>query len=116
VLEKILRIKEMKFKLKEVLKNRNKILEGIKNKMFKQEHVEVEARARWSICKECEFLDTKGSDCAMPGTQPCCADCGCSLSIKIRSLASECPKKKWAAYLTEDEELDLIKQLEDEKD
>jgi len=103
-------------KLKTVFENRHKILEGIKNKIFKQEHIEVEAGLRWDICKQCEFLDTKGSDCAMPGTQPCCADCGCSLSIKIRSLASECPKKKWSAYLTDDEELELIKQLQDEKD
>ena len=106
----------MKLNLKKILINRNKILEGIKNKLFKQEHVEKEAKVRWDICKQCEFLDRKGKDCAMPGTQPCCADCGCSLSIKLRSLASECPKGKWPAYLTEDEELKLIKQLEDEKD
>ena len=106
----------MKFKLAEIIKNRNKILEGIKNKVFKQEHVEAEAKIRWDICKECDLLDVKGSDCAMPGTQPCCKDCGCSLSFKIRSLASSCPKDKWPAYLTEDEELNLLKQLEDGED
>lgn len=105
----------MKFKLKEIIKNRNKILEGIKNKVFKQEHVEAEAKIRWNICKQCDLLDTKGSECAMPGTQPCCGDCGCSLSLKLRSLASNCPKDKWPAYLTEDEELDLLKQLEDDE-
>ena len=105
----------MKLSIKQLLKNRHKILEGIKNKVFKKEHVEAEAKLRWEICKQCEFLDKKGSDCAMPGTQPCCADCGCSLSIKLRSLASECPKKKWPAYLTEDEEIKLMQQLEDEE-
>jgi hypothetical protein len=105
----------MKLSIREVLKNRNKILEGIKNKVFKKEHVEAEAKLRWAICKECEYLDTEGNNCAMPGTHPCCADCGCSLSIKLRSLASECPKKKWSAYLTEDEEDKLIKQFEDDE-
>ena len=92
----------MKLSIKQLLKNRHKILEGIKNKVFKKEH-------------ECEYLDTEGNNCAMPGTHPCCADCGCSLSIKLRSLASECPKKKWPAYLTEDEEIKLMQQLEDEE-
>ena len=78
--------------------------------------IEAEAKIRWDVCKQCELLDIKGSECAVPGTQPCCGDCGCSLSIKMRSLASSCPKDKWPAYLTEDEELDLLKQLEDGED
>jgi hypothetical protein len=106
----------MKLSIKEVLKNRHKILEGIKNNVFKKEHVEIEAALRWDICKDCEFLDTKGSKCGVIGTQPCCADCGCSLALKMRSLASECPKKKWSAYLTEDEEVKLIEQLEEDEE
>jgi hypothetical protein len=27
----------------------------------------------------------------MPGTQPCCSDCGCSLGLKLRSPDSSCP-------------------------
>lgn len=88
------------------------IMEGIKNKIFKKEHVEAEAALRWSICKECSFLDTKGSKCMMPGTQPCCSDCGCSLSLKTRALSSECPKGKWPALMTEKEE-ELLRQVID---
>lgn len=49
----------------------------------------------------------------VPGTQPCCnvnlGGCGCSLSLKIRSLSSACPKNKWLAELTQEEE-DLLNQ------
>lgn len=34
------------------------------------------------------------------GTQPCCGECGCSLSLKLRSMDSECPHPdgpKWGA-------------------
>ena len=40
----------------------------------------------------------------MPGTQPCCGECGCSLALKIRSLSSGCPISKWDAMLTDEEE------------
>jgi len=42
----------------------------------------------------------------MKGTQPCCGDCGCSLHLKQRSLASGCPLDHWKPVLTEEEELD----------
>jgi hypothetical protein len=41
----------------------------------------------------------------VPGTQPCCSKCGCSLSLKLRSLSSECPVGKWDAYFTEEQEV-----------
>jgi len=96
-------------------KNSSQIIEGINNKLFKKEHVEAEAALRWSICKECTHLDTEGSKCLMPGTQPCCSDCGCSLAFKTRSLSSECPKGKWQALITEEEE-DLLNDLIQDKD
>jgi hypothetical protein len=40
----------------------------------------------------------------MKGTQPCCGDCGCSLTFKTRSLSSDCPQGKWDALITEEEE------------
>ncbi len=48
------------------------------------------------------MLDNSGLNCAAPGTQPCCADCGCSLGFKLRALSSSCPKGKWDAVLSED--------------
>lgn len=91
----------------EVFKNREKIWEGLRNKMFKKEHVEAVYEERMKTCRGCECYDTTGSGCSIKGTQPCCnkniGGCGCSLSIKARSLGTDCPKKKWLAITTEQE-------------
>jgi len=86
--------------------NRMLILEGIKNKMFKKDAVEAIAKERNEICKKCEFYDTKGDNCYLPGTQPCCGECGCSLALKQRSLSSRCGEGYWEPVLTEAEDLD----------
>lgn len=92
--------------------NANQIAEGIKNKVFKKEHVEAEAALRWAICKECPSLDKEGSECFAPGTQPCCGECGCSLGFKTRSLSSECPLGKWKAVMDEETEAKLNEYLD----
>ncbi len=102
--------------VKKIFQNRNQILEGIKNKLFKKEHVEAIAKDRWQICIKCESLDVKGDKCTMPATQPCCGECGCSLGFKLRSLSSACPSDKWKAVLTEDEEDKLNKSIDDGQD
>jgi len=43
------------------------------------------------ICEKCPLLDNTGFNCLVPGTNPCCSECGCSLSLKLRSLESSCP-------------------------
>lgn len=86
--------------------NRKLILEGITNKVFKKDAVEAIAEERNEICKKCEHYDTKGDSCYLPGTQPCCGACGCSLSLKQRSLASGCDEGYWEPVLTEEEDLD----------
>ena len=48
----------------------------------------------------------------MPGTQPCCSLCGCSLSFKVRALSSDCPAHKWKAVITEKDE-DKLDNLKD---
>jgi hypothetical protein len=45
----------------------------------------------------------------MPGTQPCCNLCGCSLSFKTRSLSSSCPDFRWKALISEEDEDNLDK-------
>jgi hypothetical protein len=62
-------------------------------------------------CKLCPLLDKKGKSCAVPGTQPCCSDCGCSISLKIRSMSSDCPKGRWDAIMTPEMEDKLKKQI-----
>lgn len=90
--------------LKSIWENRAKILEGVRNTILRDELVEDIARMRRNICDQCEYLDTKGKECAVKGTQPCCGDCGCSLTFKTRSLSSDCPQGKWDAIATEEEE------------
>lgn len=94
-----------------IWKSRNQIFEGIKNNIFKKKHVEDIAFFRNEICKVCEFIDFEGSKCAVPGTQPCCSECGCSLKLKTRSLSSDCPKGFWLAEMTAEEEKELLKKL-----
>jgi hypothetical protein len=93
----------------DVFKNADKIAEGIKNNMFKKEHVEAIFTDRYQICAGCSLLDLEGTSCLAPGSQPCCSDCGCSLDFKLRSLSSECPKGHWLTVTSEEEE-ELINQ------
>ena len=67
--------------------NLNLIYEGIKNKVFVRDDVEQIAKIRWNICVNCNLFDTKGTYCAVPGTQPCCADCGCILTRRLKMVA-----------------------------
>lgn len=87
-----------------IWKEKDKILEGIKNKIFKNADVEYIAAERMNICDTCQFINRSGKKCMVPGTQPCCGICGCSLSLKTRSLASDCPEGKWLAVLTPEEQ------------
>ena len=96
----------MKSNLKEIWKNRKQILEGITNSVIRDEFVEDVARVRRELCEQCP---SKGDECVMPGTAPCCNECGCSLAFKTRSLSSECPVGKWNALMTEEQEDELDK-------
>ncbi len=90
--------------LSNIWKNRKQIYEGIKNSVMRDQFVESIADKRMAICTECLEIDLKGSKCALPGTQPCCGNCGCSLAFKTRALSSECPIGEWSALMTETEE------------
>ena len=94
----------------EIWKNRGKIYEGIKNHIFRKQHVEEIAKDRFDVCLNCEFIDNNGDNCAVPGTAPCCSVCGCCLKFLTRSLSSECEKGYWKAVLTEKEE-DSLKEI-----
>ena len=93
-----------------VWQNRKQILEGIKNKIFRSEHVEEIAKGRMDICLACSDIDHDGGECLIPGTQPCCKECGCSLELKTRSLSSKCDSDKWDALINEDDE-EIIEKL-----
>lgn len=74
-----------------------KITKAIFNKLFDRHKSMSEKRL--DVCNNCELIDKKGSKCVVPGTQPCCGVCGCSLSLLTRSFDSECPHpngNKWS--------------------
>jgi hypothetical protein len=92
-------------------KNKKHIFEGIKNNIFKKEHIEKIAAERMAICLSCPSIDKEGSKCLGPGLQPCCGLCGCTLAFKTRDLSSSCGNEEtplWKAILT-DEENDEMK-------
>lgn len=91
-------------KLLNAFKNFDQIKEGVLNTIFTKKEVEIIAEERFKICLNCKHLDNQGDKCFAPGTQPCCSECGCSLQFKTRSLSSNCPKEKWGAWLTEEQE------------
>ena len=103
-------------KLLQIWKNRKQIAEGIKNNVFKQDHIEALAKERDDICRACDQYDVEGTHCEVPGTNPCCGICGCSLAIKTRALASSCPAKpsKWNAVVTEEQEDQINYQIYNE--
>lgn len=101
-----------------IWKNKNQILEGITNSIFKREHVEEIAQQRMQICEQCALYTMHNEGCVVSGTTPCCNEkmggCGCSLSIKTRSLSSSCPLNppKWEAILSQEEEDRLNEKLQ----
>ena len=107
-----------------IWKERDKIFEGIYNNIFKKADVEHIAAKRMEICETCPEIDREGNKCVVPGTSPCCGVCGCSLSLKTRSLSSACDNGRWLAILSEKEEAALdhylahkdMKQSSDETD
>lgn len=73
------------------------------------------AKERLEICNTCPLIDNEGSKCMVPGTKPCCGECGCKLSFKTRSLSSECTHPdgpKWEAVLDQEEEAKLYKNID----
>lgn len=91
-------------KLGKIWENRKQIMEGVKNSIIRDAFVEKVAAERREICNGCIRKDDEGKSCVMPGTQPCCNLCGCSLSFKTRSLSSDCPDLRWHAVISEEDE------------
>lgn len=95
-------------KLKTIWTNRKQIFEGVTNSLIRDEYVEDVSKLRMEICNDCS---SKGDECVVIGTQPCCNECGCSLAFKTRALSTECPLGKWKALMSEEEE-DKLDNLE----
>jgi len=93
--------------IRKIWNNRKAIIEGVWNNLFKKNYVEKIAAERNAICQNCYDYDILGTNCEVPGTQPCCGLCGCSLKFKLRSLSSDCGNEdnpKWRAVLSQEDE------------
>lgn len=77
-------------KIKIIWKNKWHIIQGMWYNVFKKAYIEKIAAERLEICAYCPDIDLDGVKCMMPGTQPCCGKCGCSLDYKVRDLTSSC--------------------------
>lgn len=77
-----------------VWKNKWHILRGLWNTAFKTQSIEKISADRLAICAYCPDIDLEGESCLVPGTQPCCKFCGCSLHLKTRDLTSGCGNEK----------------------
>lgn len=101
-------------------KNKGQILEGIVNKVFKNDDIEEIAAERLAICQSnlCGYYDPDGSSerAVMKGS-PSCAGCGCALSLKTRCLSCVChlhdeqQHPLWTAVLSQAEETLLRERL-----
>ena len=94
-----------------IWKEKGKILEGIRNNIFRNADVEHIAAERMSICETCPSMDTTGKTCMVPGTQPCCGLCGCSLALKTRALSAACDAGKWLAIVSPEEQIIIDRHL-----
>ncbi len=94
------------------------ILEGVWNSIFIKEGIEKIAKEREDICRNHCLLnsDTQKKINNYKTFRPDfhCTVCGCDLYLKTRALSQECPLGKWGAQITQEEEFELTKKLEDE--
>lgn len=97
------------------------ILDGIKNSVFVKEEVEKIANERYAICKGCDKISTapddelKGKNYNKLRPDEHCTICACNIHAKVRSLKTKCPIDKWGPEATQEEEVELFKLLQNDK-
>lgn len=93
------------------------IINGAWNSIVVKDWIEKVAEERLAICNVCpENSDMAKTFKNYKTFRPDfhCTLCGCNLHMKTRSMSQECPIKKWGAHMTEQEEIDMNKQVENE--
>jgi len=98
--------------LREIWKNKDLIIDGIKNKYLTtgdiKEEINKIADSRKVICSVCPFMSENAKKVFNYKTQRFdkhCTKCGCNIDLKTHSLASSCPDNppRWDAIVSEDE-------------
>lgn len=107
-----------------IWENRSKIWEGLKNNVFRKDHVEALAEERLKICRSntCDYYDPEGkSEKAFVKGSESCAACGCKLEWKVRSLSSDCgltdvnKEPLWTKVCNEQDEAMINVQINEQK-
>ena len=94
------------------------ILEGAWNSVFIKGEIEKIAQERITICRGCSLNSEhqrKYNNYKTFRPDFHCTDCGCDLHMKTRCLSCECPKKKWLAHITQEEEFEINRKFEKEQ-
>lgn len=94
--------------LKEIIKNRSQILEGIINKIQAKEEITKIANERKEICKSCPLNSDNAKEILKYSSERIdyhCILCGCNIELKTHSLSSECPANppKWNKVFSDEE-------------
>lgn len=101
--------------------NIKEIFEGWRNDLIPpkdlKEIIEQMHKERMEICNACDknsFNAIKeGYRTIRPDVH--CIECGCPLSKKTKSPSSECPLKKWTAFITKEEQNKLNNEQDTER-
>jgi len=94
------------------------IFEGVWNSVFVKEQVEKVAVERTLICRGCSMNSEHQKKYNKYKTfRPDfhCTVCGCDLHLKTRALSQECPLGKWKAEMSQEEEFNITKRLEEDE-
>ena len=81
------------------------IFEGWRNHLLPRKDlilmIEEVSKERIDICNNCEHVSTK-HETLRPDLH--CTDCGCTLAAKTKCLSCKCPKDKWTAVISEEQQ------------
>lgn len=77
--------------MKNLWKEKRKILEGLTNTYFGSDRTHLIAQTRAEICQECPHWDKEGtsSQVVIKG-QPACSLCGCNTKVHTHCLSCSC--------------------------
>lgn len=93
------------------------ILEGAWNSIFVKEEIEKVAKERQDVCAGCSMNSDHAKRFNKYKTfRPDyhCVSCGCNIVMKTRAMAEHCPLGKWLAQMSQEEEYELTKKLEED--
>jgi hypothetical protein len=84
------------------------IYEGWKNHLLPKKELKNEiskvANERIAICESCFYHSKNRSNYKSLRKDDHCTDCGCTLAAKTKCMSCSCPRDKWKAVITKEEE------------